>query len=476
MNKSDSERLTKVIDEMGFVWTDSEEEADLLGLVACSVRQKAIDKVYTKIHKWNRMKNKRNLVTFVSGCVLPDDRDKFLKLFDLVFQMSEVTQFPAMLSQYGVATPFRMQMDQELTLPEAKEEKQVDTNFDFATVSFDNKSTITGTPVLMNKPDERIESFWDIKPTYNSDFEAFIPIQNGCDKFCTYCAVPFTRGREISRPSGEIIAEVKRLIDEGFKSITLLGQNVNSYGVDKKGEEITFAELLRAIGKMGDASDKDFWLYFTSPHPQDMGDDVIEAIAAHTCLAKQIHLPMQSGDDKMLIRMNRSHNMNDFRRIVQSIRRLLPTATLFTDIIVGFTGETDEQYQNTVDALNEFKFNMAYIARYSPRPGARSSRWEDDVPHADKKFRLHDLSKHLAKNSFAYNQSLIGTEQKVLVVQKDRKGRHLSAVNEGKIIIRFASTDESLIGKFVKVKVTSVIDFATEGDLIEVLEEETVKA
>lgn len=475
MNKSDSERLIRVIDEMGFEWTDKEDEADLLGLVACSVRQKAIDKVYTKIHKWNTQKSKRNLITFVSGCVLPDDRDKFLKLFDLVFQMSEVTQFPAMLSQYGVTTPFRMQMDNELDLPEENVAEN-EANFDFSTVSFDHKTSITGKPVLMNKPDERIESFWDIKPTYNSDFEAFVPIQNGCDKFCTYCAVPFTRGREISRPSDEIVTEVKRLVDEGYKSITLLGQNVNSYGVDKKGEEITFAELLRAIGKMGDESGKYFWLYFTSPHPQDMGDDVIEAIAAHKCLAKQIHIPMQSGDDKMLIHMNRSHNMNDYRKIIHSIRRLLPTATIFTDIIVGFTGETDEQYENTVKAMDEFKFNMAYIARYSPRPGARSARWADDVAHAIKKHRLHDLSAKLASISREYNESLIDSEQKILVVQKDRKGRHMSGINEGKIIVRFASTDESLIGKFVKVKITSVVDFATEGDLIKIYEEENVQA
>jgi tRNA-2-methylthio-N6-dimethylallyladenosine synthase len=471
MNKSDSERLRKVIEEMGFTWSDNEDEADLLGLVACSVRQKAIDKVYTKISKWNKIKSKRNLVTFVSGCVLPSDRDKFLKLFDLVFQMSELTQLPAMLSQYGVTTPFRLQMDKELKLPEPE---KIDTNIDFSRLVFDNKTTISGTPVLMNSPDTRIESFWDIKPTYNSDFEAYVPIQNGCDKFCTYCAVPFTRGREISRPSNEIIEEIKRLVEAGYKSITLLGQNVNSYGLDKQGEEISFAELLRKIGEMGDQSGKYFWVYFTSPHPQDMSNDVLEAMANHTCLAKQIHLPMQSGDDHVLIHMNRNHSLNDYRNIIHSIRRIIPQATLFTDIIVGFTGETDEQYQNTRKAMEEFRFNMAYIARYSPRPGARSSRWVDDVPYEAKKNRLHDLTSLLAEHSLAYNKTLIGTEQKILVVQKDRKGRHLLGVNEGKIIVRFLSTDESLIGKFVSVKIKSVIDFATEGDLIKVYEEATL--
>jgi len=473
MNKSDSERLTKVIEEMGFVWTESEEEADLLGLVACSVRQKAIDKVYSKIHKWNLAKNKRNLLTFVSGCVLEADRKKFLKLFDLIFQMSELPQLPAMISQYGVTTPFRLQNIEDHSLPEPE---IISEEVDFTKFIFDNKTTISGQPVLMKKADKKIEGFWDIKPNYNSDFEAFIPIQNGCDKFCTYCAVPYTRGREISRPSKEIIDEVRKLVENGFKSITLLGQNVNSYGFDKKGEEISFADLLREIGKIGVESKKDFWVYFTSPHPQDMTEDVIDAVSEYKCLAKQIHLPMQSGDDHVLIHMNRSHSLDDYRKIVSYIRHKIPEATLFTDIIVGFTGETEDQFQNTAKAMEEFKFNMAYIAQYSPRPGATSSRWADDIPRNTKKQRLHDSTAILAKISREYNNALIGTEQKILVVQKDRKGEHLSGITEGRIIVRFLSKDESLIGKFVSVKITSAIDFATEGDLAEVYNETLVES
>ncbi len=470
MNKSDSERLSRVIEDMGFIWTDKEEEANLLGLVACSVRQKAIDKVYTKIHKWNKWKNQKNLVTFVSGCLLPVDREKFLKLFDLIFQMSELPQFPSMLSQYGVTTPFRLHEDKDLHLPDPQ--KEVKTGLDFSAFVIDGKKTIAGQPVMMKKADDKIESFWDIKPSYNSKFEAFIPIQNGCNKFCTFCAVPYTRGREISRPSDEILSEVKRLVDDGFKSITLLGQNVNSYGLDKKGAEISFAKLLRKIGEYGNESGKDFWVYFTSPHPQDMTDDVIEAIADYKCLAKQIHLPMQSGDNHVLIRMNRSHSINDYRKIVQSIRRIIPTATLFTDIIVGFTGETDEQFENTVKAMEEFRFNMAYIARYSPRPGATSSRWEDDVNHAAKKERLHRLSGLLQQHSLELNQEMVDKEHKVLVIQSDRKSGYLSGLTEGKIIVRFASDKKELIGKFVNVKITSAADFAIEGELTHIFEEE----
>lgn len=466
MNKSDSERLSRVIEDMGFTWTDKEEDANLLGLVACSVRQKAIDKVYTKIYKWNKWKTSKNLVTFVSGCVLPADREKFLKLFDLIFQMSELPQLPAMLSQYGVITPFRLTNDNDLSIPATPLEVKVE--LDFSALNLNGKTTIAGKPVTLKKADTRIENFWDIKPVYNSDFEAFIPIQNGCDKFCTYCAVPYTRGREISRPSEEILTEVERLVEAGYKSITLLGQNVNSYGRDKKGEEISFAELLRKIGEYGLKSGNDFWLYFTSPHPQDMTDNVIEVIAQYECLAKQIHLPLQSGDDHVLIRMNRSHSLNDYRKIVQSIRKHLPSSTLFTDIIVGFTGETDEQFENTLKAMQEFRFNMAYIARYSPRPGAASSRWEDDISHEVKKDRLHILSNTLQQHSAELNRKMIGREYKVLVIQQDRKKGYLSALTEGKIIVRFASNEPGLTGKFVKLKITSAADFAVEGELVEI--------
>lgn len=477
MNKSDSERTSSVIESMGYKWTDNEEEANLLGVLACSVRQKAIDKVYTKIHKWNKWKNSRNLVTFVSGCVLPDDRDKFLKLFDIIFQISELPHLPEMLSQYGIVTPLKIQNE---TDPETntnnQPEKQV---FDLKSISISKnltKNTIVGQPVMMKRPEERINKFWQVEPHYNSDFEAFIPIQNGCDKFCTFCAVPYTRGREISRPSKEILNEVELLVNKGYKSITLLGQNVNSYGLDKKGEEITFPELLRRIGKFGNESGKDFWLYFTSPHPRDMSDEVLEIISQYRCLAKQIHLPLQSGDDKVLIRMNRKHSLNDYRKIIHSIKRLIPESTIFTDIIVGFTSETNEQFENTARAMEEFRFNMAYIARYSPRPGAASSRWADDIAHSVKKERLHKLSQILQQHSLEHNLAMVGKEYKVLVVRSDRKPGFLSGLTEGKIIVRFASDDPTLIGKYVKVRITTAADFSTEGELIRVHSQELIEA
>jgi len=197
-----------------------------------------------------------------------------------------------------------------------------------------------------------------------------------------------------------------------------------------------------------------------------MGDDVLEAIARYNCLAKQIHLPVQSGDDRMLIRMNRKHSVDKYRKIIHSIHRLLPTATIFTDIIVGFTGETEEEFENTRLLMEEFKYNMAYIAQYSPRPGAASSRWADDIPKEIKKQRYHALTEELMRHSLQYNQEMIGKTYKVLVRGKDRKEGYLSALTEGKIIVRFASEDDRLLGQFVNVKVNSAVPFSTEGELI----------
>ncbi len=464
MNKSDSERVKRVIESMGFRPTESEEDANLLGILACSVRQKSIDKVYGKIHKWNKRKDRESLITFISGCVLPKDREQFLKTFDIIFTMNELPQFPEMIAQYGVVSPAALRMAN----PQPAMESEPEISIDLAQLAR-NKQQVSARDIQLSIDKERvqIDNFWDIKPDYTSDFEAFVPIQNGCDKFCTFCAVPYTRGREVSRSSDEILQEVKSLVDRGFKSITLLGQNVNSYGLDKKGEEISFAQLLRNIGEYGNESGKTFWVYFTSPHPRDMGDEVIDVIAAYPCLAKQIHLPLQSGDDKVLIRMNRKHDVRKYRHIVEYIREKIPQATLFTDIIVGFTGETEEQFQNTVKAMEEFKYNMAYVAVYSPRPGATSARWDDDVPIQVKKERLHALSDVFAQSSRAYNEALVDQIVPVLITGKDKKTGYLTGYTEGKINIRVYHQSQDLIGQIVPVKVTTALDFSLAGELAE---------
>jgi tRNA-2-methylthio-N6-dimethylallyladenosine synthase len=430
MNLSDGERIHTVLKEMGLVQAESESDAQVVGIIACSVRQKAIDKVYNQIARWNKSKNHRNLITFISGCILPEDRDRFLKLFDIVFPMSEVNDLPSMITSFGVATPA------SLKLP--------------------------GKGIPGN---EQIFSLWNIQPDYQSSFEAFVPIQNGCDKFCTFCAVPYTRGREVSRPSADIVNQVRELIQQGYKSITLLGQNVNSYGLDKKGKELNFAQLLSEIGQIALQQDQMCWIYFTSPHPRDMSDEVIEAIATYPHLANQIHLPLQSGDEKVLAKMNRNHSMERYREIVHSIREKLPHATLFTDIIVGFTGEDEDQHRHTVEAMKEFRFNMAYVAQYSPRPGAASYRWEDTVPKEVKKRRLHDLNEVLQKTASEFNSQTIGQSVWVLVSGSDRKPGYLKGLTEGKINIHFQANRSDLVGTFVELKVIASNGLSLEGEM-----------
>ena len=450
MNQSDTERVKTVLQGMGFKQTDNEDEATILGIIACSVRQKGIDKVYSRIKKWNETKDNKNCITFVSGCILPADRERFLKLFDLVFTMNDLPDLPDMIRQYGVIVP------------------QTAANRQQPTANSQLPITLAQQPTakVQINPSANMDRFWVIEPDHISDFEAFIPIQNGCNKFCTYCAVPHTRGREVSRKSEDILAELKDLVQKDYKVITLLGQNVNSYGLDKKGEEINFAELLRRIGEYGNSVDKEFWVYFTSPHPRDMSDEVIEVISQYKCLAKQIHLPIQSGDNDMLQRMNRKHTLDDYRHIIHTIRRLLPEATIFTDIIVGFTGETEEEFENSRKAMEEFKYNMAYIAQYSVRPGAVASTWADDVPKETKKKRYHILTDELMKHSLVYNQALVGKTLKVIVTGYDRNKTYLTGYTEGKIVIRFKSNDKNLIGKIVKVEVTSATPLSIEGNLV----------
>ncbi len=431
MNQSDSERISSVIEKVGFTITDIEEDADLIGVVACSVRQKAIDKVYSKINKWNSWKEKRPLVTFVSGCILPADEKKFLNLFDLLFRMNQLTDLPNMLTQSGIVTEY----------------------------SVKNSSSFT--------KENDLTDFWQVKPNYSKTFEAFIPIQNGCDKFCSFCAVPYTRGKEVSRSSDEILNEIKQLVEKDVKSITLLGQNVNSYGLDKPNSELTFAKLLNEIGIIGESSDKDFWVYFTSPHPRDMTREVIEIISSYDCLAKQIHLPLQSGDNKLLRKMNRNHNVEDYLKIISDIRELLPSATIFTDLIVGFCGETDEQVANTAEIMLEVEFNMAYIAKYSPRIGARSARWEDDVSHTQKTERLARLTEVLKRTSYHHNEKMVGQKTKVLIEKKDQRlSGAVAARTEGKLPVRIENAPDNIVGTFQEVEIIAASELSLSGSLV----------
>lgn len=472
MNISDGERIRTVLKNMGFEETTEEEDAILVGVLACSVRQKAIDKVHYLIHKWEQRKKEKPLITFISGCILPHDREKFLKRFDLLFSINELPNLPTMLKQYGISTPYSMN-----SMPNIEHAIEQD------------EITSTADKRSQEPKGERTDiDFWKIKPSYSSKYEAFVSIQNGCDKFCTFCAVPYTRGREISRASSDILQEIYGLMKQGYKSITLLGQNVNSYGLDMKGKELNFAQLLARIGNMAEELEHDCWIYFTSPHPRDMTREVLEVMARYSNIAKQVHLPLQSGDDKLLMKMNRAHSMIRYDKVVQDIRELLPEATLFTDIIVGFCGESDAQFQNTVEAMKKYKYSMAYIAMYSPRPGAASSRWKDDVPLDKKKERYRILSDVLIQTTQEHNKRLVDSTQKLLVDKikplKDMSEQYapimLSAKTEGRIPVQVKipqalwngvnqkDFESYIVGSFIKGKVVDIHALSLICELAEI--------
>lgn len=463
MNVSDSERVRTVLHEMNMEETKDETDAQLLGVMACSVRQKAIDSVYSTVHKWNKWKNAKSIFTFISGCILPADREKFLKKFDLLFAINELPQLKNLLTQYGIPSEIStgIYTDEEDIYEIKVREETHETKT--LRVPYMTPARTTAQDISREKSDDLARGFWQYQPSYTSTFRAFVTIQNGCDKFCTFCAVPYTRGREVSRASSEILAEVYTLMQRGYKSITLLGQNVNSYGLDMNGKELSFAQLLARIGNMAEEMRYKGWVYFTSPHPRDMGRDVLETIARYEALAKHIHLPLQSGDDKLLMKMNRNHSMLRYEKIMRDIWEVLPKATVFTDIIVGFCGESRAQFENTKKAMLRYNYVMAYIAMYSPRIGAASSRWADDVPLEEKKSRYHELSQVLQETSRAHCIQYRDKTLPVLVEDFSRKHDALRAHTEGKIpvyipIPRTMSYERAkeTIGTFCSVKINEV--------------------
>ena len=317
-NESDSERIVGTLEKKGYKKAENLEQADLIVVNACSVRQSAIDRIFGLRQKFDQLKTLNSkLKTILTGCVLKPDKKKFEKFFDEVLTIEEF-------------------LGKDYLCLEAKH--------------------------------------------FCSD-SAFVPIMTGCDNYCTYCAVPHTRGREKSRPMKEVVEETKDLIKKGYKKITLLGQNVNSY---KHG----FVQLLQKLNSIPG----NFKIYFLTNHPKDMSDELINTVADCKKIAKEIHLPIQSGDDKILKKMNRGYTIRQYKNLVKKIREKIPNVKISTDVIVGFPGETKKQFENTVRLFKEIKFDKAYIAKYSPRPGTAAYKLEDNISWEEKKRRWNVLN------------------------------------------------------------------------------------
>jgi tRNA-2-methylthio-N6-dimethylallyladenosine synthase len=437
MNKSDSERIASLLDKMGFKKTSKENEADLFVINMCSVRQTAVDRVYGKIRNLAKLKVK----TILTGCVLKKDKTKLAKKFDFILNIKDLPKWPQIINPHISGG---REKSEDIILTEKKEE----------------------------------EGYLDVKAKPTNKFSAFIPISNGCSNCCAYCAVPFTRGPLICRSVEKILEEIETAVQNGAKEIWLLGQNVNHYNsrictnmsanIANSGKfapksvnirEVNFPKLLKMINNIPGK----FWIRFTSPNPADFSDQLIKTMAKCEKITPYLNLPLQSGDDKILKKMNRHYNVSGYKNLVEKIRKKIPNISLSTDIIVGFPGETKKQFENTAKLMEKIKFDMAYIAKYSPRPKTAAAQLKDNVSSKEKERREKILTEILKKTALENNKKQIGWTVDVLA--NNYKNGFLTGKSSHYKTVKFQG-DKSLIGNFVKVKITDALPWGLRGKLL----------
>lgn len=403
MNYSDSERIAAILEKSGYSAALNKESADLIIINACSVRQSAVNRIYGQIKNVVARNKRRDQKTkiILTGCLLNRDKRKLESKVDLILDIKNLPY----LSQY-----------------------------------FSKKKT-----------PKKGGNYLNIKPKCQNYYSAYVPIMTGCNNFCSYCVVPYVRGREYSRPLKEIVNEVKNLIKKGFKEIILLGQNVNSY----KNSDIDFPKLFKIINDLKG----NFWLNFITSHPKDLSDKLIKTMAECKKFSPYLHLPIQSGDDQILKKMNRGYDTNHYKNLIKKIRIKIPRIAISTDIIAGFPAETKKQFNNTAKIMEKIKFDMAYISMYSPRGQTAAYKLKDDIPLIEKKKRWQILNELLKKTALANNKKLLNKTVDVLA-EKENYG-HTDTFKQ----IRFDG-NEKLIGKFVKIKVIGITPWNLKGKLV----------
>ncbi|MFA5125056.1 MAG: tRNA (N6-isopentenyl adenosine(37)-C2)-methylthiotransferase MiaB [Patescibacteria group bacterium] len=404
MNQADAERVSHLLNDLGWQASMSDDKADLIVVVACSVRQAAVDRVIGKAQLWQKRRQAGRLTTILTGCVLAKDRKKLSKFFDSVLPITEMWRLPEIMCG-------------------------------------DKAMAVTDYLCLPAQP--------------SSESSALVPISNGCNNFCSYCAVPYTRGREKHRPADSIIRECRQLIKRGYKEIILLGQNVNSYSCDG----IDFSQLLSKIDKMPG----DYWLRFMTSYPKDLSAELIKVMSNGRHIAPQLHLALQSGDDVILKVMNRKYTAKKFLALINSVRRAVPDIAISTDIIVGFPGESRKQFLNTAKLMRQCRFDMAYLSQYSLRPQTAAAKFNDDVPKLEKKRREAELNEILKQTALANNQKYLGQVEAVLV-DGYKAGKCYGRTASGKVVA-FSSKNE-LFGQKVKVRILSVKSFSLAGERV----------
>ncbi len=431
LNENDSEKIAGMLNDAGYEKTEKIEEADLIIFNTCCVRENAEDRLFGKLGEVKKYKEERGVIVAIGGCMMQEKHitqkiKESYKFVDILFGTHTLEQFPKDLYEA------------------IKEKKKIEDILDVDGIVFE------GVPV------------------YREDkIKASVTIMNGCNNFCTYCIVPYVRGRERSRNPQDIINEVQTLAEQGYKEITLLGQNVNSYLVyqKQKGENVdfkvvvnskemvvnSFATLLTALDEIEGIER----IRFISPHPKDFTDDVIDAIknAKHVC--KLIHLPLQSGSTKILKEMNRKYTKQDYLDLAKKIKEQIPEITFSTDIIVGFPGETEEDFEDTLDVVKQVKFEQVFMFIYSRRLGTVADKMDNQVPEDIKHKRFDKLKKLVEDEIEVQNKNYVGKEVEILVEGESKNNKNiLTGRTESNKIVNFEGSKD-LIGKLIKIKIVS---------------------
>ena len=425
-NVRDEETMRGMLEKVGYFPTDNVENADLIIINTCAVRENAEDKVYGEIGNLKYLKKiKKNLIIALCGCMVeePEILKRVMDTFkevNLYFGTHEITDLYNLLYKCLVT----------------------------------NERIVA----VESKPGEVVEK---LPVKRNNQYKAFVNIIYGCDKFCTYCIVPYTRGKERSRKFNEVIKECQELVNLGYQEITLLGQNVNAYGKDLD-EGYDFADLLEAVAKLGIPR-----LRFTTSHPWDFSSKMIDVIAKYPNIMKFIHLPVQSGNDEILRKMGRRYSREDYLNLVKQMREKIPGLSLSTDIIVGFPNETEEEFNDTLSLVDIVKYDSAFTFIYSPRKGTPAAKMEDNVPYEIKSKRFQELVKHLEVHIEAYAKDMVGKIYDILVDSPSKTNKEMmSGYTETNKMVHFKG-DSSLVGKIVKVKITESHTYSLIGELID---------
>ncbi len=414
MNEADSAKIAAILQEVGYRSTDDEEVADIVVLNSCVVRQAAEDKVAGKLTALIGLKRRRpELAVVLTGCMVTRQQEALSQRFphvDLFFDPSDFNKLQNVVPELAA-------LEDDL---------------------------------------DQLPHYYLPDTTGASSVTAFVPIIYGCNFLCSYCIVPYRRGRERSRPLAEVVREVEMLVDRGVREVTLLGQTVNAYGHDLS-EPMTLATLLRAV----DAVPGLDRLRFLTSHPKYMSDEIIETMAELPSVCEHMNLPVQAGDNEVLRRMRRTYTRDDWKDRIDYTRSQMPTATVATDIIVGFPGETDEQFRQTHELLEEVGCDKVHLAMYSPRPGTLSARWVDDVPHPEKQRRHRELENLQERLCSRLNENRFGTVAEVLVEGK-AKGRWTGRTR-GNTLVHF-DDERDVLGKLVDVRITKTSPWFLLGE------------